>query len=377
MGRWGAGWAIFLAGLPFASFLDRRVDFWHAQTAWAQAWILLLLCVAISRGLRVVANPPLAAFLAWGSLTWAWAWHQTMATEQVYNALSLMPLAHLWSLAAFYVAACTLCTRETLTRLLRWVALAGVVSVAYGYLQWANLDQFMRNIDPFQPDVIVGLVGNSSHYAAFLVLLLPLWLVQRTWWAWGAAAGALGLLALTNSLGAWLALGAMGLVLGWRQAWWWGAGVMALLLGVVIATLMVPEWRIDQGRFRAWAVFWEAFTKRPITGWGLGWVADQVRGVADITNPTFQWRHVHNAYLQVAVQQGVIGLSLLGWGLVEVGRRAWRLRTDPLAVTLAAVFAAFAANCTVNFADHLWVTAALGLMAYCGLYVLSATVEPV
>ena len=83
------------------------------------------------------------------------------------------------------------------------------------------------------------------------------------------------------------------------------------------------------------------------------------------------WRHVHNEFLQTALEQGVIGLSLKLWVLVSWFRAAWRARGDALMACFAAIGAAFLSNATVGFPEHLWVLGVFGLLSYCGGIVLS------
>lgn len=376
--RWGEfGWVLFLAGLPWSPFLTRPIDLWHSQATWAHGWLIILTVGAIARGIRSFSNHPLAAWVLWSGLSWLLNWYHVMRQERLYPYATLMPWLHVIAIGCFYLAACTWWTRQTLTTLIRWVAISGTVSVLYGYLQLMNLDQFFTNreailvngINTYR-DVIVGMVGNTSHYAAFLAFLIPCWIAQRQWWARMTAIGAAGLILLAHSTGALVALAGSGLMLAWAWRRWLGVTLLIAAIPLGVLLLYLPEWSQDHGRFAISQHFWSIFQTHPITGMGLGWVMEQSRIVTD---PLLKsWRHLHNEFFQVALEQGLIGCSLVLWGLFHAFRRAWAVRQDRLAQTCAAILLAVTLNSLVNWPTHLWVLGSLGLMAYCGIYIVES-----
>jgi O-antigen ligase len=72
-----------------------------------------------------------------------------------------------------------------------------------------------------------------------------------------------------------------------------------------------------RGRTRAQWFAFEAWTRAPIIGWGVGEFEEQF--------PLGAWRYPHNLFLEVLMEQGLVGFGLLaalmGLGLV----RAWKL----------------------------------------------------
>lgn len=73
----------------------------------------------------------------------------------------------------------------------------------------------------------------------------------------------------------------------------------------------------------------EMFLEKPLTGWGLGDLQPELaKRVHEFHQSAFFF---HNTYLEIAVQHGLLGLSLYSWmvlDLFRVGRRR-RIRVDP------------------------------------------------
>jgi O-antigen ligase len=89
------------------------------------------------------------------------------------------------------------------------------------------------------------------------------------------------------------------------------------------------------GRFYIWQTVWSLITERWVLGWG--WISHWVPGVAPYEGlividqvPHF---HAHNAFLDVWLQLGLIGLGLFVWLFVSTFIRVWKIavaHTNPL-----------------------------------------------
>lgn len=373
------GWGVFLAGLPFAHLLFRPksglllqptgLDFWHSHALWAHGWIILLTCAWISKGGLPIRSKALAACVGWVGLCWLWAWNMSVVKLKLYPLVLSLGLLHVVSLVLFYLSATAQWTRESLQHLLRWIAMTAWVVVAYCGLQAMNLDQFTANIDNHSGDLMVGTIGNPTHLAAHLAFLLPLVLLQQRL-AWRLLACVMVVMIfMTKSVAG---IGSAGIAL---VVWWWAShpkwafGVVGLCFVGGVIVLLNRQFN-THGRLAAWAEFWEVFRHQPILGYGAGFVMEFSRTVKE-TSPIFKWRHVHNEFFQIAIEHGVIGLSLVGWFLWETLQQARRAMQAPEGRALAAVLAAFLVNALVHFTAHLWVLGAFGLVAVCGLRVLA------
>ena len=80
-------------------------------------------------------------------------------------------------------------------------------------------------------------------------------------------------------------------------------------------------------RFAAYQAAWEMFRQKPLAGWGTIQVQAELAG--QIRNFRGEEFAVHNTYLQILVEQGLVGFLLYGWllrdmfrlGKVELGDR--------------------------------------------------------
>jgi putative inorganic carbon (HCO3(-)) transporter len=150
-------------------------------------------------------------------------------------------------------------------------------------------------------------------------------------------------LALTQSRGAWLAFGValLGMVLlRWRRVW------LALpLVGISLIGLVAyfgPDRLVGffmsnntlggtEGRLEVWGLGISMVQGFPFTGIGLGAFPDVVRGLFPFAKDIYlKVPHVHNLFLQIAVDLGLPGLiawlAILGattvtsWRLFCIGR---------------------------------------------------------
>lgn len=368
------GWGLFLAGLPWAHLLFRpSLDPWHGQAVWAQGWGLCLVSLWIWQGGTPIWNPALAAWCLWVGISWLVQWNLLIITQHLYPLPLAMGLLHFLCLLGFYLAATATWNYRLLQHLLRWMARSAVVVLLYCGLQLLNLDQFFSNLDPqIFRDEVVGTIGNPSHLAAQLACCLPLFLLQPQlrWKVWVCLT--IGLLLVLKSfagmLSAWIAVA----VFLWTRPSNRRETAVFLLLGLCVATFLYyrTDWLNPHGRWEAWGEFWRIFERRPITGFGQGFIMELSREIPN-TSRIFQWRHVHNEYLQLAIEQGVVGVACAGWflyGLVHATRRAV---ASPERTSLLAMLLAFLVNAMLNYPAHLWQVGIYGLVAVCGLQVLA------
>ena len=142
-----------------------------------------------------------------------------------------------------------------------------------------------------------------------------------------------------------------------------------------------PTYLNPEGRLEALQLNWQDYAdtagverhhaKPTITGFGLGYIMARSQ-IVPATSMLHSWKHIHNAPLQVLMELGVIGFGLLLWSLCAYWKRFWQVRQQPLATICAGIFLLFSFSSLFHFVDHLWVTAAMGLIGYCGVYVLGA-----
>lgn len=246
--------------------------------------------------------------------------------------------------------------RRRMTALLSWV---GFVLAFVGLAQLASGSWLIYGI--FQPDahsVHFGPFWNRNHYATYMLMLVPLALVnleragrrfsrvadrRRGWRSISVAflgpegtsllrallpplATTVSLVA-TTSRGGLLSLVASLLVarrtlrrrswLGWRLAFWLVVlGVLAVGVGALslrfsqVADELRPG---SHGRLSIWRASLAAMDGGWIAGWGYNTFALRVRD-------WIMYPSAHNQYLQMLVETGLIGLGIALWGAVATIR---------------------------------------------------------
>lgn len=378
--------AVWMGLLPWAGLLP-GVNSWFGAEIVLAYGALVGWALRARYGTRVWLPRPLIALVAWALMRSLWIAWETRAHQDPITELLTEPM--LWVvvtvLACAWMMTWTHPETDHVLNALRW---SMALLVVYGVLQRLNLDQFQSlrewQIDvaalqrppvlhPEARDIVGGTVGNASIFACWLAMCLPLWMT----WTWRYRAvvvvTALGLIFMSGSLvavvGALLALWWMAYRLRTRR-WWWIASI------VLYAGFLASAWILLQrngayfnssGRLQAWPAFLAFWREAaPITGAGLG----SVWAVAYTWPPEhvlYQWRHVHNEYLQVLVELGVIGAMLFVPVLVDLW---WRWQQLPYeAKTLYGGILGVAGVAAVGqFIWHLAVTGALTLFVYSRVY---------
>ena len=129
-----------------------------------------------------------------------------------------------------------------------------------------------------------------------------------------------------------------------------------------------------QGRWEAWAEYWRLYKHggREITGLGLGWTFSYA--LANPEGPLRvghqMWRHVHNEWFQVLIEQGVVGLGLIGWIVASWFKRWQALPITSLKWTLGGIMLVFLLATLTSFPLHLWGLGMFVLIAYAGTFVV-------
>lgn len=214
-----------------------------------------------------------------------------------------------------------------------------------------------------------GTIGQPNSFAGYLngawplLLAVTIWAWQLRWrWRWlvtfGLAVTWLALL-LSFSRGGWLGATAGLLMMAWLIGGWWRRAVVAVIVvaGVVIAggwqlipaplgprlgsasqIFTAPDIPRDEAQQRPdvyaaveraaqFKAGWLMWQQAPLTGIGVG---NYANAYVDVAYNTW-WisrGHAHNAYMQIAAEQGIIGLvAYLGLWLVQ-WRRTVRVATQ-------------------------------------------------
>lgn len=161
-----------------------------------------------------------------------------------------------------------------------------------------------------------------------------------------------------------------------RQRKWALAGTLACALaaiGVVAIQTATRESASISGdvRLDSWREWGAVAGKAPLLGHGFGRKILASLGKEEISarlaerEPRIR-SHAHNAFLDVVLQLGIVGLAVFSWLLAALAREAWRARGDRLtgAALLALITAIVAKNLTDDF---MYQAVAIAFWAYAGL----------
>ena len=259
-------------------------------------------CVAIDVARRILW--PVLAVIASGLLS-------TRFSEHAHFGLGLLPrmvgnVAVLW-LAAYG-------SRHRASGLRRWWMIAAVAVAVNGLLRLGSEPEF------------VSTLGNQNFLGAYLAASMVIGIsIGETWSLWGNLI-LLGAMLFCRSRGSWLALGAV------AALWFLGSGnrllarrsvriiIIVLLLvsaGAVARPYIRQQWRTDV-RPPIWKATLRMIAARPLLGHGLGTYAAEYpkyRTSEYFLRPkaTNVTDHAHNELLEIAAEQGLIGLAATLW----------------------------------------------------------------
>lgn len=210
----------------------------------------------------------------------------------------------------------------------------------------------------FQSERIQGFVGNANLIAFIAVLGLVVFFVeylvsaknQNLAIASMVASATLIALAKSASMTVALVIVALAAVVamlaegkprtqrhGIYRATLWSSlfGVFLVAVYWVEITDFLGKSPDASGRFFIWQTVWELITERPLVGWG--WISHWIPGVAPydglIVIDNVPHFHAHNAFLDVWLQLGIVGLGVFLWLMISTFIRVWKVavvHTNPL-----------------------------------------------
>jgi tetratricopeptide (TPR) repeat protein len=98
---------------------------------------------------------------------------------------------------------------------------------------------------------------------------------------------------------------------------------------------------------------WELFSSAPLWGHGAGSV--HVLITQDPSSPPIYLTHTHNILLQAGAEMGLVGVFLLGWSLIQIGRTlilAFRRQGFEERIHIAAIAGSLAATAVHHLVDY-------------------------
>ena len=245
----------------------------------------------------------------------------------------------LLGIGLFYSIVCWMSTIKRIEIALLATVLFGVIlsGAALISVQWvvdklrflnfaflARLPELIQ--DRVHPNVMAGnlaiLVPFSLGTALFSGKRFPLW-VKLGLGGIGLVIG--GVIVLTQSRGAFLAVIAAVFILAWMKSIWAGAGLSLIGLGILAYAYLsgfdfvrAYYWLVASGgdtlgiRVEIWSRALFMLHDFPFTGVGMGSFQDVMNMLYPLRPTPVEIGHAHQIFLQVAVDLGIPGL--IGWG---------------------------------------------------------------
>jgi O-antigen ligase len=311
------------------------------------------------RTIRVVWHPLLGMGLAF----WGWGWLSLLVSPQSLLTVHAQLFA-LHLLLLLVLVPLLLPRRDDLERLWLGVLFFGGIVAALAVAQWFGLDyehglRFLLRRSPLPKVEIYSTIGNSNYLAAVLAFLFPVTIALaagekttrvRAVMLWGCATVSIAALLMSRSKGGLVAVsvGLAVLWLVWGFSYRWskkrlfltgvgGLGCAALLLSVMMWQVpsLGAEWNkllhlswndpSVKGRLLMWNTTLEMAAAHPIIGIGTGTFGAQYQPYRAVVfdrlaDPAAVYParehgydeagHAHNDWLQVAAENGVVGLGL-------------------------------------------------------------------
>lgn len=231
----------------------------------------------------------------------------TRFSEHSHFGLGLLP--RLCGNVAIFLLAANV-PRDRLGQFGKWWMITAVIVAANGLLRLGSEPEFISTL------------GNWNFLGTYLAASAVIGIAIGGTWSLLGTLVLLGAMWFCGSRGAWLALGAVGGVwfLGWGDRFlrWWQARVIIVLLLVISAGGLAWPYVLRQWQADVRPVIWQATLRmiaaRPLVGHGLGtYVAEypKYRSPEYFLRPkaTNVTDHAHNELLEIAAEQGLIGLA--------------------------------------------------------------------
>lgn len=362
---------LWCAGLVL--FTGLAGDFWRNLLSWYGFGVIVLLVLVAAivllvrnRGeVRLGRMPyPLLAFLALATASIAWSFYPGSSalgvTAQWITTITALPIALLLTWAELLaVLGWVLRLILALSFLFEFVVAAFIRHPVFpvwvvpddpGHV--SKLLYWSRDL-LFSAGKIQGIVGNSSLLAMIALIALIVFAIQLACrsvgpWGWFWVVVAVGTIGITRSATIFIALAAVLVVAGAallvrRATSQRGRGIAYAAIAaalIVLGTLgfifrapllhLMGKSTELTGRVDIWTAVIHLAQQRP--GFGWGWVSYWTPWVEPfkslIVKGGVQVMHAHNAWLDVWLQLGILGLVIFAALIIATLVRSWLMATD-------------------------------------------------
>ena len=361
-----------LFSLIFTSFKDLHI--WDAQGFFAQ--LMILVCFSWS---FKDTNKWLGIFIFWAGIQTAF-YSIDAIKNHTYVTPQFLTFFNVLCVALFYKSVEKLNPKQIglCFDVLYWttlVTLGVCVLQAFGLSQYFALTKTATKHDIFTfNNLVTGFIANGTHLAGMLGFLAPLFLIKSS---------------VRNMLILCLIASILFFYTGTTKGDPSSTGIVVFFASILYCLISLKKYKYalglfgfvtltaicifslfgfnemmvnDEGRFNLWKYYFGMLNQVGLTGGGLG----LVKAIKALT-PFPKAQHLHMEYLQVWIELGIIGLSILGFMIWDFFAIKTKCRTG---VILKSIVFGGLLNALLIFPFHLWLTSMYLVFAYAGVYAL-------
>ena len=298
-------------------------------------------------------------FIAWAASTMLWAANPNLVSDHLATVVA--------AFLFFLVASSLRVTEKEFNRLIIAVLVGGVAAALYSLYQFQHGIGLVAPRDSMRATLVAGeTIMNPNRFAIRMLLPLSFAMARfvtaptRLGKVLGLACAGLAVLALLfiGSRGTLVAAAVLVMVFLIRLKMLRAMIPFFLLAAILTAATpsIVARFERDDrgaGRFDIWLVGWELVKHYPVIGAGLANFPVVYNDFAGMGKQLYmkQENDSHNIYLEVVVEEGLIGLCLFGIALktqfTSLSRTRRQLKGTP--ALLAACEAAFCGMLVAGF----------------------------
>jgi hypothetical protein len=191
-----------------------------------------------------------------------------------------------------------------------------IKSLGKVFMAWALVSAVLTPLQLAMGYLPTGFVGNPSMNGYLMVMVSP-FLLRRDVILYLALAPAIFLLGATQPVVLYILVFLLHMVLVKGKRLFWVAPLLASFVYLGPLHFWSENFASDSGRFLIWKKMWEWWRTQDFLWWGYGPGGSQIiipfvqlQNVKVFPNDFWLW--LHNDWMQVLFEQGVVGLSLLG-----------------------------------------------------------------
>lgn len=356
-----------ILALNASPFILKRFDLWRAEGIAARFCLLLIFCYSIFAQKKYVEkNKELACLVFWIGFSTLLAFCSSIKGFP-FTGYHLSQLFNVISFVVLYKAIVDYCTDAQIWRIFIWLRYSIIFTLLLCALQKLGLSQFFNLLvkdNPYINNLTTGILGNGTHLSGFLAMCSPLFFTKKR-------EDILSLILLfillfssgqsiaDPSISGFVILAVLLGVFTFRNCkkafyWFIGIGMLALIVFLsIVDERVVSQFFCFNGRIEFWERYLPVIKKYFVTGIGLGTVFG-ISKVIEIPG------HLHQEYIQILVELGVIGLVLVIWNI----KSFFSIRAGGARFRYQLIFLGFLLSGLFNYPMHLWLPATYACIAY-------------